>query len=234
MAKRKKSKRNPGMPVVLVNPSKRRKKKRRAKRRANPRRPKRRRNPSRRRNPRAANLKRSAMAAGLGMLGGGVAYGLNYGVSQLPVEQIPQAAILLLGGGATSMALARYADERAAAGVAGGVAAMGIGRVRAILAARQAQEGAASSAEAGALYGRRAGPYQRQAGAVFRPREAGAILGKPNQGATRMATRAMSAPSFKEAGASRFVQGGQRWFGPQSWAARAGAGRVFVSAHNAR
>ena len=201
------------------------------------------------------------MVTGIGLLGGGVAYGINWGLAYAPLDATWSTVAFGGGGVVTSVLLAKYADERVAAGLAGGVGALLFGRVREIMALRKmapANNGAVSSdggatyvrryagiggrpLETGAVYERRAGPHD--AGAVMRVgslKEAGAIVGHRATAATMSNLSMQPRDSFKvaESGASRYIPGGARWFGPRSWAYDAGRhnnsnnGRVYRSAHN--
>ena len=94
-----------------------------------------------------------------------------------------------------------------------------------------------ASADGGAVYQMGAGARGRNdGGAVFqRFQEAGAVFTR-EAGAATMRAPVFGPPggSFKrgiEAGASRFVSGPVRFFGPGSWARNDG-GRRYVSAHN--
>ena len=144
--------------------------------------------------------------------------GLDWGADYLPIPAWGQAASLFGAGLLTSVALAKFADTRVAAGTAGGTTAVLIGRLRQLVALSRLE----SSGGADAV--RRGG-----AGAVY-----------PNAGATkRTAARTMAASQFpgarsmKEAGASYYLRGPARRYGPNAWINRPGAGAVYVSAHNA-
>lgn len=235
MAKRRSK--NPTMPVVLVNPSGK-------KRRSNPKRrrrgkaKKRRRNPTllaRRRNPKS-NWKGSAIGTVIGMLSGGVSYAGRWGASYLPWKDWQQT--LTFGGGALAASLlsARYVDERMGVGVAGGAGALIAQDLKNIIEVRRLTQGAPANG-ADAVY-RLTGRAARGASAVYQMQEAGAMVRK--SAATSLAGNPLApSQSFKrpiggDAGASRFVQGGPvRLFGPRSWATH-DSGRRYVSAHNSR
>jgi hypothetical protein len=71
--------------------------------------------------------------------------------------------------------------------------------------------------------------YMRDSGAVYeRGREAGAVYREAGAATTMRAP--VFGRSFKDSGASRYVPGPVRFFGPRSWAYDAGA--RYVSAHN--
>jgi hypothetical protein len=244
------------MPVVLVNPSggtmsnpKRRRRRRR----------RRRKNPTRRRRATYTNPRTSATGAlaatGLGFLGGGVAYGIDWGVDYAPVSPAIRSVILGVGGAATSFGVAMLADDRAAAGIAGGTGALLIGRVRQQLALagagkedkKKKEEGGKAALEAGQVYWRPRYGARPDAGVVVPqgqapgviagafPPEAGAILGQEvDWAATMRGSPFARGKTYKhaEAGASRYIPGPIRWYGPQSWAYRYDSGVVYRSAHS--
>lgn len=264
--RRRARRRNPEMPVVLVNPRGRRRRRRRnpsrrrRARRANPyvkghyrRRKLRRRrnavyaNPSRRRsrrsrrrrNPSSKKFTDFLTTLGLGALGGGMAYGIDWGVGHMKTSGVWQIAALTGFGILGTAGLSYLADERLAAGLAGGTVALGIGRTVNAIALRKAGPKEATPA-AGQT------PAQQQAlveeaGRVYRQAyEAGAL--ERMRGANTMA-RSPYGKSFKdlddagavyrEAGASKYIPGPIRYFGPHSWAYRTDAGVVvkYKSAH---
>jgi len=225
---------NPGMPIVLVNPSGERHMKK-GRRRKGSRRGKRGRHHVRghyRRSNPSSTWGRAAAAAGLGALGGGVAYGIDFGVSYAPVGPTAQSAIIGAAGAVTSIAVAKYADERAGAGIAGGTGFALIGRVREQLALAAAAKatGTGTPQEGGAVR-RMGGQRVRmgvEGGAVYR--DAGAIQ---KSGARSMAGSPMAAKSYRESGHSRYINGPIRFFGPRSWVYNTEGGSVvFRSAHN--
>lgn len=243
---------NPGgMPIMLVNPShggrKRRRKassSRRAARRT------RRRTYATRRNP-STTWTRAATSVGLGALGGGVIAGVDYGVDMMPVGAV--AKILTVGGVGLVSALlaAKYADERLGAGAMGGTMVSIIKRGTEAYALSSLAKKSDATAdkpvdpgvnlEAGRVYRVDAGapprelvrqtgarsmapegmpsPSFREAGAVFR--EAGVVL------------RRSAHNSGREAGASAYVKGPLKLFGPRSWAYDYQS-RGIRSAHDSR
>lgn len=257
--------RNPGQPVILVNPTtargqtlmRRNPRRRRRAKRKNPRRHSRRttrlarrRNPSgfRRRNP-SVSWGASAMAGAIGAAGGLAAYGVNWGVEYIPVSDMWRSVIFGGTGIVTSIALAKYADTRLGAGTMGGFAALLTGRIvtqvrMASVAPKKPAATTPGKTQATGLPAYRMNPHQVGAGAVFSreggavfQRDAGAVFAR-EAGARQTGQQTMRAPvfgpSFKDAGASRFIPGPVRFFGPGSWAYDAGAarGRRYVSAHN--
>lgn len=237
--------RNPaGMPVLLVNPERQNMKRRSRRRRRNssPRRRinarrRRRRNPSRRRvrvhgymrrrNPRSSSWKAAAFAMGLGLVGGGLSYVIDWGASYAPVGPALQATITGVTGIATSLIVCRYGNEALGAGIAGGTGAMLTGRIREIVAFAMAKP-ATKGGEAKGAFGSGADAVFRESSAVYR--EAGSmhrVTGARVQGHAP----SMPAPSFKESGASRYIRGPIRFFGPRSWAMNE-AGKVYRSAHD--
>lgn len=215
--------RNPGMPIMLVNPShKGKRRRRRAATRHNPTRRRRtRRNPS-------SSWSKSFMAMAKGGLGGGVMLGIDFGIGMLPFGEVAKIAIEGTVGLAASVATAKWVDGELAAGAAGAtVFAVGKRGADAYalssLAAKKpdtASDGGTAMLDSGRVFRNDAGaPPQltrqtgarsmapegmpsssfREAGAVFR--DAGAVLRRQ-----------------REAGASAFVQGPVRLFGPDSWA----------------
>lgn len=134
-----------GMPVVMVNPSRPRRRRnakrrgkrraaRRARRRSNPTtRRRRRRNPSRRKNPTSTGFWGALGDSAIGGIGGGLAYGLHFGASYAPVSNIWQTVILGVGGTAVAAGTSAWADQRAGAGLMGGVIALVAGRIHAQL-----------------------------------------------------------------------------------------------------
>jgi len=214
--------RSSSMPVVLVNPSRRR-------RRANPKRRRRVTRRRRRRSVRVSGYTRrlpnptttwgGALACtGLGMVGGLLAGGLEWGADYLPLPAWAQAASLFGAGALTSVALCKWADTRVGSGVAGGTSAVLVGRVRQLvgLARLGGSPGAGMVRDAGAVYD----------AAQMRQRTAPM---------TMKDSRFPGAATFKvpEAGASYYLPGPQRRYGPHSWIYSRGAGAVYVSAHNA-
>lgn len=218
-------------PVVLVNPtgvSAVKKKKRTTKRRA----PTRRKNPTTRRR-RAARRRNPTVKWGdagkatlLGGLGGGAAWGVDYGVGMIPIPEYGKAAITGGGGLVVGLGLAKLGAPMLGAGVAGGMVAKAIDRGLAAMALGQAQAEAekpatdATPAEAGRVY--------TETGRVYR--EAGRLV--PQQGATTLPAPHLRAPTLKESGASRFVPGPVRLMGPHGWATKPNV--RYVSAHNRR
>jgi hypothetical protein len=218
------------MPVVLVNPS------RRTKRRANPsrrRRSRRRRRRSgtysvsrySRRYPRIRNPTSTwggaLMTWLLGSVGGLAAGGMDWGADYIPLRAEAQAGIL---GGATllsSIAVSRWADIRAGAGIAGGGSALVMNRVRQIVAMAGAGQGTGAASSGAGRVMRGSAAVVRGAGQVRR-RETPAAMRAP----------AMRAPSFRQAEGTYPAQG--RMFGPRSWVYNTppGAQAVYVSAHN--
>ena len=228
--------RNAGMPVVLVNPRGRR---RRRRRRSNPRRSNPRRRYRRRRNPASTSIGKAFIAFALSGLGGGLAYGLDWGVSHAKLSATWQTVLFGGVGLVTTLGVARWGDERVAAGIGGGTVFSLIGRMREAIALSKAttpsSAGATKTAgaEAGAVYGQ---PYL-DAGAVMH------MHGNPQRtGARAMGPGMTFGTSFKESGAvyqnpSGYVPGPVRWYGPRSWAynvaPEAGVVRRYVSAHSA-
>jgi len=232
--RRRRRRTNPaGVPVVLVNPTRGRTVKRRTRKARRRRRsPARRRRvyARRRRNPRV-KFWDAMKSFGIGGAGGMVAYGVDYGASMAPVSPAWQAVIAAAGGFAAGAGVGMLVDERAAAGVGGGTAALLLNRGRELYAMHRAAEGKSTSEGEG------------EAGKVFR--ESGALLGPGGRiradDPAAMSRDSMPAKSFKEAAATRYIPGGQRYFGPSSWAVRYGdagrvvprdAGVVYVSGHN--
>jgi hypothetical protein len=166
----------------------------------------------------------------MGLFKGGAAgvaaYGMNWGVEYIPLADVWRTVIFGTAGLAGSLALAKWADLSLGSGLMGGTSALLTGRI--VTQIRMAQVApkptkTAAAAGAGAVYRMQAGAgavyrknavYQREAGGI--PTMRGPVFG----------------PSFKEAGASRYVPGPVRWFGPHSWAYDAGSGRKYVSAHS--
>ncbi len=233
---------NPGMPVVLVNPSGGRMARRRTRRKSKTTK-RRRRNPTsyRRRNPRV-KFKTAAMHAALGALGGGITYGIHWGVTMIPVAN-PWAKLGIFAGaaGVASIGVSMYADDRVGSGIAGAlgyVAAHEIAQQLYFRTRPQADAGAVYMKEGGAVYKMNSRHTRADAGAVYR-KEAGALVGGATRYTQQTGQQSMRpgvfGTSFKDAGASRYVPGPVRWFGPQSWAYRygeGGANRRYVSAHS--
>lgn len=211
------------MPVVLVNPS-------RSRRRSNPKRRRRMARRRRRRSVRVHSYSRRLPnpttswggafgCAGLGGVGGLVAGGLDWGADYLPIPAWGQAASLFGGGLLTSVLLCKLADTRVGAGVAGGTTAVLVGRLRQLVALSRLQSGE---------------------GSMVRPRGAAAVIRESGAMARRSTAETMKqahwpgAKSFKrsEAGASYYLRGPLRRYGPHAWINQRGAGAVYVSAHN--
>lgn len=184
----------------------------------------------RRRNP-STSWGAAFMADAIGGAGGIAMYGVNWGVEYIPVSDLWRSVIFGALGAATSLGLAKYADVRLGAGTMGGTSALLTGRI--VTQIRMAQVAPATTTAAPAKPTTAAGVYRMNAGAgaVFR-REGGAVYTR-EAGAVATSMRApVFGPGFKESGASRFVPGPVRFFGPGSWAYDAGRGRRYVSAHN--
>lgn len=245
--------RNESMPVVLVNP-------------APMQRPRRRRNATKRRRRRSGRVAvaryqrryprirnpagtwgNSFACLGLGGLGGIVAGGLDWGADYLPWPAWAQAATLGGAGALTSLLVAKFADTRAGCGIAGGMTALLVNRVRQIVALRGTEQGASTSASTSAAPNGASAVYRRPgAAAVYRSRApapqapgAGAVYRGAGQAqarttATTMRRGQLLGPSFVQqqgAGAMRQVPGTK--YGPTSWVyQRPGASTVYVSAHN--
>jgi hypothetical protein len=219
------------MPVVLVNPTRRRSTRRRNPSRRRTRRKRRRSGSYRvtgysRRYPRIRNPTATwggaFMTWLLGSVGGLAAGGMDWGADYIPLRAEAQAGIL---GGATllsSLAVSKWADIRAGAGIAGGGAALCLNRIRQIVATSGTGAGTgATTSGAGRVYGG-AGAVVRGGAGQVRRRETPTTMGAPH----------MRAPSFKQAQGTYPAQG--RRFGPRSWVydLPAGARAVYVSAHN--
>ncbi len=158
----------------------------------------------------------------LGSVGGLAAGGMDWGADYIPLRAEAQAGIL---GGATllsSIAVSKWADIRAGAGIAGGGAALCLNRIRQIVATAGTGTGTGSTTSG-------AGRVVAGAGAVYR---GGAGQVRRRQTATTMRAPSLGAPSFKQAQATYPAEG--RRFGPRSWVydVPPGARAVYVSAHN--
>lgn len=232
--------RNPEMPVVLVNPRHRRHHRRNPTVghyvTANPRRHHRHSRYRTLHNP-SRSFGGSAAAAGLGLLGGVVAGGLDWGVSYAPITPIWQSAIL----GAASLLLATgvsyLVDARVGAGIAGGAGGLLVIRTRAMVALHNMNQPAAP-AGAGALRppprGAAALAHRPGAGAVLPAHAAGAIPGLP--AAHSMAGQFAGPTTRVPVGAGAGYQvPDSAVYGPQSWIRLRGSRAVsYVSAHGVR
>ena len=197
----------------------------------------RRKNPSRyrrRRNPKAANLKAALSALGLAALGGALGYGVDWGVSHVTIAAPWQTALGAGIGILGTLGLAKWGDERLAAGLGGVTAAVTIARVRDLVGLRTVTpptqvpaaqgQAAAMRGHASAVYQSAAAVYQAQAAAL-----------------RKNTVRTMRAPvygsgfkrGYREAGASFYTPGPVRYFGPRSWAYNTESGVVvrYRSAH---
>lgn len=220
------------MPVVLVNPSHgnpRRRRRRSSSRRRHHRRRARVHGYLRRRHNPRVKFGGAMMAAGIGLLGGGLAYGVDWGASYLPVSPLWQSVAFGLAGFGLSVGLAMLADERLACGVAGGTGFGLFGRVREQIALASLGKGGDTSGTTGELPAGASAVYSQaymrglhDAARVYR--EAGAVRGMP--------AAALQARGFHDTGASRYVEGPIRHYGPTSWVYRTDASRVYVSSHN--
>ncbi|MGH7605577.1 MAG: hypothetical protein ACRENK_16480 [Gemmatimonadaceae bacterium] len=175
------------------------------------------------------------MSTFLGLVTGVVAYGVNYGVEYIPIAPMWRSVTFGVGGLVGSIGLSKWGSPTLGAGFAGGVGALLMGRV--VTQVRMAQIAPSSSSQA--MPGGASAVYMRNprarhmvgAGAVY-TRDAGAVYQREAGAATTMRRPAFG-PSFKDAGASRYVPGPVRFYGPASWAYQADAGRPrYVSAHN--
>lgn len=220
------------MPVVLVNPSPKRRRSR-----ANPAR-RRRRTKSRRhrirahtrRYPRMRNPTGSWGAAFvawlLGSTGGAVAAGMDWGADYLPWPAWAQALTLGTAGTLSSIAVCKWADVRAGCGLAGGSAALTLNRVRQVIALARTAPPAGTSAttsDASAVVHGQAGIVRPNAGQMVKRRDA-----------QTMKAPALGGASYKQqAAAPTYPAMGTR-FGPTSWVYGQQASAVYVSAHNRR
>lgn len=206
-------------------------------------------------------FKTAAMHGALGALGGVIAYGIDWGTAYVPVAPMWQTVIFGAAGAVGSIGVSMLADDRVGSGIAGGTAFGLAGRIREQIAlAGVAKKGANDAGavymrEGGAVYRMNAGRHApRDAGAVYR-REAGALVGgaaattmrAPAFGrsfkdagamyAQRTGAETMRQPGFgtsfkDEAGASRYIPGPVRWYGPHSWAYKYGDAGRYRSAHS--
>jgi hypothetical protein len=169
-------------------------------------------------------------------LGTGIAgYGVNWGVEYIPASPMIRTAVFGGLGLLTSLGLAKWGSPTLGAGFGGATGALLTGRI--VTQIRMAQVAPKAPAEGGAVYG--LGGRRNDGGAVYQRQhqEAGAIYQRAEAGAATMRAPVFGPPggSFKrqigDAGASRFVAGPVRFFGPGSWARNDG-GRRYVSAHN--
>jgi hypothetical protein len=188
------------------------------------------RNPAifRRRNP-SSSWGHAFLTTLMGLGTGALGYGVNWGVEYIPASPMIRSAVFGGLGFLGSLGLAKFASPTLGAGLAGATGALLTGRI--VTQVRMAQV-APSKTEAGAVYQMGRGRVRQEGGAVYQ-REAGAVYQREG-GAATMRAPVFGPPggSFKrEAGASRFVPGPVRFFGPGSWAKNDG-GRRYVSAHN--
>ena len=187
----------------------------------------------RRRNP-TQKWGQAFMSTFVGMITGFVAYGVNFGVEYIPVAPLWRSVIFGTGGLVGSLGLSKWGSPTLGAGFGGGVGSLLLGRV--VTQFRMSQVAPTTTAGASGarrqVNGRGAGAvYSRDAGRVYN-REAGAVYER-EAGALATMRRPVFGPSFKDAGASQYVPGPVRFFGPHSWAYDAGrTGRQYVSAHN--
>jgi hypothetical protein len=186
----------------------------------------------RRRNP-TSKWGQAFMSSFLGIVTGAVAYGVNYGVEYIPVEPLWRTVIFGSGGLLGSVALAKWGSPVLGAGFGGGVGALLTGRV--VTQIRMSQV-ASTPKEGGAVFARMnpraAMGGRRDAGRVYQ-RDGGAVYQR-DAGAATMRLPVFGR-GFKDAGASKYVAGPVRFYGPQSWAygaREAGRNVRFVSAHN--
>lgn len=185
-------------------------------------------------------FKTAAMHAALGALGGGITYGIHWGTTQIPVAN-PWAKLAIFVGaaGTASIGVSMMADDRVGGGMMGAA-----GYVLAHEVAQQLYYRSRPQADAGAVYLKEGGAVYkmnpararaRDAGAVYR-KEAGALVGGATRYSQVSGQQSMRpgdfGTSFKDAGASRYVPGPVRWFGPQSWAYSDAGAKRYVSAHS--
>jgi hypothetical protein len=174
------------------------------------------------------------MASGLGMGMGFVAYGVNFGIEYLPIAPLWRTVAFGTTGLLASLGLSKWGSPTIGSGFAGGIGSLLLGRIVTQFRMSQVAPTTKAVGDGGAVFQMNPRGARRDAGAVYRTeagavyREAGAasmrgpVFGPPN------------APSFKDAGASRYVPGPIRYYGPASWAYDAGAPKRYVSAHNRR
>lgn len=222
------------MPVVLVNPSrKRRGRKARKSRKTHRASAKRLKNPSRgrrrRRNPSSA-WGDALIDVLLGGLGGGVAIGAAMGSEKIPVAPVWQMVIFGAAGLLGAVGVAKWGSKATGAGLLGGTIALEALRGIELYSLSKATAEARAAlpppiiTEGASLFSARA---VRESGAV-----GPGVFGAP----ASMAGNPLS-PGFRtvpEAGyTSRYLPAGARLMGPRSWVNESGAVYRFRSAHNA-
>lgn len=217
------------MPVVLVNPSRKRRRGRKGRKARRSRRASaRRRNPSgrrrRRRNP-SSGWGDALVDVLLGGLGGGVTVAAAKGSEMIPVAPIWQMVIFGAAGILGGVATAKWASVSTGAGVLGGTVALSALRgveLYALSKATSDARAALPAPEGGSLFAARA---RREAGAVAPGRMSAppSMAGNPLGGYR----------TVPEAGyMNRYLPGNARLMGPHSWATDGGAVYRFRSAHN--
>lgn len=171
------------------------------------------------------------MASFLGLVTGGVAFGVSFGVEYIPVAPLWRTVIFGTGGLLGSVGLAKWGSPTLGAGFGGGIGALLAGRIVTQVRMAQVAPQSTSASQPGASGAPRRmnAVYNRGAASVHQYRGAGAVYARDAGAATTM-RRPVFGPSFKDAGASRYIPGPVRYFGPKSWAYEGGA--VYVSAHN--
>lgn len=171
------------------------------------------------------------MSLGMGLGSGIVGYGINWGVEYIPVAAVWRSVIFGGAGAVGSLALAKWADVRIGAGLMGATSALLTGRI--VTQIRLAQVSPSSGSSAPAVEGGAIRRRLREGGRVFR--DGGAVY-RTEAGAPVKSLKApVFGPSFRDAGASRYVPGPVDYFGPRSWVyGEGGAVRRYVSAHNRR
>lgn len=161
----------------------------------------------------------------LGGLGGAVAYGVDWGISHAKIGAGWQLAAVGGTGAVGTVLLAKYGDERLAAGLAGGTVFAAIGRTQEVIALSKMGK-----------------PTQAQAQAQTPPQAAAVVRrGNPMIDARSMHPGAFG-PSFKREAAavirrgnpSAYMPGPVRFFGPKSWVYHTESGAVVRvrSAHS--
>lgn len=168
----------------------------------------------------------------MGLGTGAVGFGISWGCDFLPISALWRTVSFGGVGLLGSLALGKMGDLRLGSALAGATGFGLAGRI--VTLVKTAQIAPAPSATTTTPTETSGARMFREGGRVY-ARETGRVYARET-GAPLTLGRQVFGKSLKEAGASRFVKGPVRFFGPNSWAANAGGregGAVrYVSKHS--
>jgi hypothetical protein len=169
----------------------------------------------------------------MGVGTGAVGFGISWGCDFLPISALWRTVAFGGVGTLGALALGKMGDLRLGAAM-GAATGFGLaGRITTLVKTAQIAPSASTSTTPTETSGVR---VMREGGRVYSRADAGRVYARET-GAPLTMGRQVFGKSFKETGASQFVRGPVRFFGPNSWAANNGGregGAVvrYVSKHS--